>query len=208
MTDLHHGNETQNDPILIVGYCTACKKMIKQTDQYTVVNDGRGIRCAACELREKRLSLLQEIKMKKISLIVGAAVGVAVLAGLLAILLSRMDSLILTLLISLVCGLAAFTFTAQLFWSDFLQGIFLFFFKTFRFPGLIFTLDLEGIVWFICVKLLFAILGFVLSSLIFLFGLAFSMAVSLVSFPFTFIAYSSELKEEAERLNSSIQKEI
>ena len=90
---------------------------------------------------------------------------------------------------SIVAGIAGVTLVSQFFWGEFMLDFFMFFFKTFRAPLLIFTLDLDGIIWFICVKLLFAILGFLLSVTIFLLGLVLSLALSLIVFPFSLTAY-------------------
>ena len=91
--------------------------------------------------------------------------------------------------LSIVGGIAGVTLVSQFFWGEFMLDFFMFFFKTFRAPLLIFTLDLDGIIWFICVKLLFAILGFLLSVTIFIIGLLLSLALSLIVFPFSLTAY-------------------
>ncbi len=57
-----------------------------------------------------------------------------------------------------------------------------------RFPGLIFTWDIEGIAWLIGMKILFAILGFFISVFVFLFALSLSAALASVSFPFILIS--------------------
>jgi len=90
---------------------------------------------------------------------------------------------------SIVAGIAGVTLVSQFFWGEFMLDFFMFFFKTFRAPLLIFTLDLDGIIWFICVKLLFAILGFLLSATIFILGLLLSLALSLFVFPFALTSY-------------------
>ena len=51
-------------------------------------------------------------------------------------------------------------------------------------PGLIFTLDLDGIIWFLTVKLLFWILGIVLAILCGLLGICVGLAVSVFVYPY------------------------
>lgn len=58
---------------------------------------------------------------------------------------------------------------------------------TIRFPGLIFTWDLGGFVWLIGMKILFAILGFLLTAGLFLLAVSLSAFLAAVSFPFILI---------------------
>ena len=58
---------------------------------------------------------------------------------------------------------------------------------TIRFPGLIFSWDLGGFVWLIGMKILFAILGFLLTAGLFLLAVSLSAFLAAVSFPFILI---------------------
>ena len=53
-----------------------------------------------------------------------------------------------------------------------------------KFPGLIFTLNLDGIIWLLTVKLLFWIIGFSIASIAFLGATALGMLLSIFVFPF------------------------
>ena len=53
-----------------------------------------------------------------------------------------------------------------------------------RFPGLIFTLDLDGIIWLITVKLLFWVLGFLIAILFGILAIALGLLISLVVYHF------------------------
>jgi hypothetical protein len=53
-----------------------------------------------------------------------------------------------------------------------------------RMPGLIFTLDLDGIIWLLTVKLLFWILGIVLAVICGILGIAIGLIVSIFVYPF------------------------
>ncbi len=53
-----------------------------------------------------------------------------------------------------------------------------------RMPGLIFTLDLDGIIWLLTVKLLFWILGFVLAALCGILAITLGLVVSVFVYPF------------------------
>ena len=58
---------------------------------------------------------------------------------------------------------------------------------TIRFPGLIFSWDLGGFVWLIGMKILFAVLGFLLTAGLFLLAVSLSAALAAVSFPFVLV---------------------
>ncbi len=56
-----------------------------------------------------------------------------------------------------------------------------------KFPGLIFTWDLGGFAWLIVMKILFAVLGFIIGVLALLFAIVLSAALGAISFPFVLI---------------------
>jgi len=56
-----------------------------------------------------------------------------------------------------------------------------------RFPGLIFSWSIEGFIWVIAMKILFAILGFLFGLLALIFGILLSAALGGISFPFVLI---------------------
>ena len=53
-----------------------------------------------------------------------------------------------------------------------------------KFPGLIFTLDLDGIIWLLTVKLVFWIIGFLLATLVGLLAVALGLVLSVFVYPF------------------------
>ena len=86
-----------------------------------------------------------------------------------------------------VLGILAFTLISCLildnnFVGDMIAEIFSWGFV--RMPGLIFTLDLDGIIWLLTVKLLFWILGFVLATFCGILAIALGLVVSLFVYPF------------------------
>ena len=58
---------------------------------------------------------------------------------------------------------------------------------TIKFPGLIFSWDLGGFVWLIGMKILFAVLGFLLTAGLFMLAVGLSAALAVVSFPFILV---------------------
>lgn len=56
-----------------------------------------------------------------------------------------------------------------------------------KMPGLIFTWDLEGVMWLIAMKILFLILGVILTGLVLMFAIGLSAFLAAISFPFVLI---------------------
>lgn len=56
-----------------------------------------------------------------------------------------------------------------------------------KFPGLIFSWDIDGIKWFIAMKILFAIIGFFIGLFALCFAIALTMFLSIISFPFVLV---------------------
>ena len=54
-------------------------------------------------------------------------------------------------------------------------------------PGLIFTLDLDGIIWMLTVKLLFWILGIILAIICALLAISLGLILSIVVYPFALV---------------------
>lgn len=187
-------------PRVIIGYCDACKKPIEQNSAYHVYPATRGgaqrIVCKACfdrdEARRKRTAYEEERKNFRRSMIVATLVAVAVvLVGVIAAIAAKNP----IYLVSIAVAVALFFFVAQCFWTSYALDLLLFFCRSFRLPGLIFTLDLDGILWFIFVKLLFGLLTGMLSVLLFAVGLCISMVVGVVTFPFCLPTEIKKLKE-------------
>lgn len=66
-----------------------------------------------------------------------------------------------------------------------------------RFPGIIFELDLDGILWLLTVKLAFWILGFMLATAALIFGVVLGIVVSIFVYPFA-LSKSYKRPEETE----------
>ena len=86
-----------------------------------------------------------------------------------------------------VVGILAFTLISCLildnnFVGDMVLEIFSWGFV--KMPGLIFTLDLDGIIWLLTVKLLFWILGFILAIICGILAIALGLVVSVFVYPF------------------------
>ena len=65
-------------------------------------------------------------------------------------------------------------------------------------PGLIFELDLDGIIWLLTVKLLFWILGFVLAILCGILAIALGLIVSIFVYPYALVVNLRSNPDEVE----------
>ncbi len=195
-----------SEPRIIVGYCDRCKRPIDQRENYTVEHHGRGtgtqyLYCPQCkhemDLRDAKYEYSHCKKMFKWSMLWGGIAGGAVV--LLSVILAIVFKESLALLL-LAPAAMAFAFTAQCFWDGFLVEFLQFFLHTFRMPLIIFHLDLDGIIWFITVKLFLMVLSGFLSALLFVLGLLLTFIISIFVFPFTLLAKLHQMKKLKQTL--------
>lgn len=119
----------------------------------------------------------------------GAVAGIAGLVGALS------NGYYLGIPLALLAGYAIFAFLFCVFNDSAVTAVVVFMGnRSIRWPALLFTLDVDGILWFICVKLLFAVLGFLFGIFLALLGVVLGMALSVFLFPFTLHAVVREYK--------------
>ncbi len=188
---------------IINGYCEECKKPVGP-NEYVVTHSGRGgsiqhIYCNECNekrIRSARIYAYDEFKRQnKKSLILGSliALGVTALFCIMFMVIIKLEPLWATGLIAVGVFICWLAFGIQVFWEDsVVPDIFFFFLKSFTFPGVIFTLDLDGIIFLILVKVGGAILCAILSVIVFLFGLLFTPIASIFILPFAAIKRAFE----------------
>ncbi|MCM1438681.1 MAG: helix-turn-helix domain-containing protein [Roseburia sp.] len=87
-----------------------------------------------------------------------------------------------------VFGVAYFSFVMQMFWDGVVKEMFFFFLKSFQMPGVIFTLDLDGLLFLLLVKVGGAILSVILSVIFFLIGMIITPIGSIMILPFAAVA--------------------
>ena len=196
--------ETVVEQKIINGYCEDCKKPVGP-GEYVVTGGGRSIQHIYCnECNQKRIhanNLYEYSEFKrqnKKSLILGLliALGATALFCVLFMVIIKLHPLWGTALLAVGVFIGWGAFGIQVFWEDsVVLDIFTFFLKSFSFPGVIFTLDLDGILFLIFVKLLGAIICTLLSVIVFLFGLLFTPVASVFILPFAAIKRAVEGKK-------------
>ena len=120
----------------------------------------------------------------------GIAGGVVALGIALAVFLTHTDAVhpALGVLYSVLIGYGIFAMLYCIISGSYIGEVFVWCASlSIKFPGLIFTWDLEGFAWLIVMKILFAILGFLIGVFALLFAIVFSSALGMVSFPFVLI---------------------
>lgn len=206
-------------PKIICGYCDLCNKPVSNGEYMVMRPKTRGgaqqILCLDCRKKVAAQERIDEQNRKNYeyskfkstnvkSIIWGAVVGVAVLV-IFALSLTLAGDMPASLAVpfAIVFGIAGFSFTMQMFWDGAVNDLFFFFLKSFKMPGVIFTLDLDGILFLIFVKLFGAILGAILSVVFFLLGMIITPLGSVFILPFAAIKRSIEgakLKKEASQI--------
>ena len=104
----------------------------------------------------------------------------------------------LSVLFAVIAGYGIFSMLYCIISGSYIGDVFLWCASlSIKFPGLIFSWDIEGIIWVICMKILFAILGFIIGVLALLFAIAFSALLGMFSFPFVLIHNNRTNYEDA-----------
>ncbi len=197
--------ETVVEQKIINGYCERCKKPVGP-NEYVVTHSGRGghyqhIYCNKCKAEmdasDRRHAYSSHKSATVKSIIWGAVAGVIALVLALVALLVGDPTFpkAAAVVIAVIAGVAFFSFVMQMFWDGVVNDMFFFFLKSFKMPGVIFTLDLDGIIFLLLVKIGGAILGVFLSVIFFLIGMLITPLGSILILPFASIARSVEAKK-------------
>lgn len=189
----------------VLGYCTTCGNVVTEEN----VSQMRPVLlCKDCAIDAQKRRAQEEIKRKEAEakkieaariaekrkqdaniaarnkglIWAGVISGILLIIMLIFAFLSK-DSIGKGILSALIVSLFAFTFVSQLFWEGFILEACIFGGKTIGTPGVIFSLDLDGLFFLIAVKLIFAILRL----LIFLLTSLLSVCFAVLCSPFTFV---------------------
>ena len=116
----------------------------------------------------------------------GIPVGVVVLVlSMIALLMNGQYHPGISVLVSILLGYATFATLYCILSGSFIEELFLSIASwSIQLPGVIFTFDIEGLIFLIAVKILFVILGFFLGIFVILLAFVISAVMSVVCFPF------------------------
>ena len=172
---VYAGEEYQREPFIL---CKSCHDR-KIADEKKRKEDA----IATQKLHEEIEK--DEVKRKRnIGLIVASVVfaALAILGGVMFG-IGEFETYTFTIVAWVIFCVCAFTFTSQMVWGGLVSDICTFGFVKVNFPGIIFSLDIDGILFFIFVKLLF---GFFSIFLWLIFGLITSL-IAIAASPIIFI---------------------
>ena len=169
-----HGRHTRTVSVGQTYYHKACLEEVKKERA-----------AAAARVRAANTS-----KAKKMSFGWGIAGGVVAFGIALAIFLCNTQYVhpALGVLFSVLIGYGIFAMLYCIISGSYIGEVFVWCAGlSIKFPGLIFSWDLEGFAWLIAMKILFAVLGFLIGVFALLFAIGFSALLGFVSFPFVLI---------------------
>lgn len=181
----------QAKPVLAL--CEKCNKPIFDSDDIVRLNkfgETKGIICSECDavIKQQQCEEITEfsINQRKKSFLCSSLIAFAVLLCevlyLITIKVSTLD-VITAVLIPIMtfcfssCLILKNNFVGEMFISIASWGFV-------RFPGLIFSFDLDGFIWLIGMKILFLILGVILGFLATILALIVSLFISIFVYPF------------------------
>ena len=188
-----NNNDDKKENLPIIGVCKSCGKNVK-LGEGAVFTGARGIQYCKCndcldkeakQLEKKKESKLKNIKLRTwilspiIGLIVGVLVGVgtnAVELPMAIVVAYAIISGILTFT-GMVCVFAKNNFVGEV-WEDICEWGFI------RLPGVIFTLDLDGFIWLITVKLVLWAIGILIAIVAVIAATFVAGILSIFVFPF------------------------
>ena len=183
---------------IVLAVCEQCNKPIfngSEIVRKVVGYDGHTkILCKDCDKKNKvqqyNESVQYGISQRKKSYIKGGIFsGLITLFLLFGVLSDASTSTAENIITASVLGILFFPFLSCLylhnnFIMDMVAGIATW---SIRFPGVIFSLDLDGIIWLITVKLLFWVLGVLISICCFIFAIIMGLIVSPFVYPFALV---------------------
>lgn len=163
------------------------------------VNVGQTYYHEAClaEVKKERAEAAERTRAakasraKKLSFGWGIVGGVVAFGIALALFLAAGKDLVhpaLSVLFSVLIGYGIFAMLYCIISGSYIGDVFLWCASlSIKFPGLIFSWSIEGFAWLIVMKILFAVLGFLIGVCALLFAIVLSAALGGISFPFVLI---------------------
>ena len=196
---------------VILAYCDTCDKPLYNPKEYQVrIENGvqhttclqcipkkeeakRKARDAQLDMQRKQMQEEEASHFKK-GLLWGI-LGAVVLAVLMLIgSISSEEGAITVIVASVVGAYGGYAMVSQFVWGNSVWSVFSFFFRSFRLPGVIFTLSIDGLLFLIFVKLFGAILSAIISVILFIIGFFVTWFYAMIIFPFALIKQIHDIR--------------
>lgn len=131
-------------------------------------------------------------RRRTISFIVAGIIAAAFLVLVIAVISKNFT--FGSLVTGLVLTYAVFSFVCMLFYDSAVGNIVSYMCSaSIKFPGLIFTFDLDGFIWLIAMKLLFAVIGFLFGLICTILGFILGIVIAPFVFPYIMIRLNREI---------------
>ena len=184
----------EQKPTLAV--CEQCNKPIYESSDIVRIKNGRGpntILCKSCDTKNKQKdqqnNIAYGVSQRRKSFVWGGIISGALIA-IFTIMAINNNWDFGNTAIWIGLSVLLFPFISCLFLkNNFVEDMVITVgsWGFVRFPGLIFSLDLDGIIWLLTVKLLFWILGFILAALCGILALVLGLVVSIFVYPYALV---------------------
>lgn len=189
ITETEKKDAEQDKPMLAV--CEICNRPIYNGDEIVRETTGRKkLICSNCAEKQQAEEFLKTAQYRKSqrkkSFIWATIISMAFLVvGIICSINNKFNAGEICTMCFICIGV--FTFVSCLFLkNNFVEELFLSIasWGVVKFPGLIFSFDLDGITWLICMKILFAVLGFLIGLCAILLALLICVPLSIFVYPF------------------------
>ncbi|MFA6611157.1 MAG: helix-turn-helix transcriptional regulator [Bacilli bacterium] len=186
-----------NEPVKpVLGVCEVCNKPIYESSNIYRWTTGRQqtghVSCKECQKKKeemlKQQKIAKSISRRKKSFWIGGLISGGWIAITIATAISNKDASVILPNVGL--AIVAFTYLSCLILGNNFIGemtLSIFSWGFVRMPGVIFTLDLDGLIWLLTVKLLFWILGIILALICGAFAILLGLVLSVFTYPFAII---------------------
>jgi transcriptional regulator with XRE-family HTH domain len=187
-------NLAEKDPVIL---CKKCKgKRIAEEKARIEAEENRKLELSALAERKKKQDMDSMRHHRNKSLIWAGIAAIPLLIICIVNIFSDISSADTWsgVLGIIILDYAIFSFVFIMFYDTFIKDAVLYMFTaSVNWPGLIFTFDLDGLIWLIAMKLLFAVLGFIIGVLAAMAGLIFGLIASMIAFPFVLLNYMRKI---------------
>ena len=208
---------------VVLAYCDVCDKPLYNPKEYqvSIENGIQHTTCLDCvpkkeemkrkaeqekiaaankarqeqQARERKVRQDDEIHDLRKGLLWGIVGGIALAVISLIVTISAQENIGIVIASGVVGLYGGYAMLAQFIWVNSVWDVFGFFLRTLRLPGVIFTLDLEGFLFLIFVKVLGAVISALFSVILFLIGFFVTWIYAMIIFPFALIKEIRDIKQ-------------
>lgn len=207
------GKQLESKPQAI-GYCKTCGIAVTK-ENYGA--ESPYVMCKSCyktylegqtSEREKKEEVLREMKkQRRKSIFTGIAFGILplILAFVCVFSFPAEDTDTWVAFIAcIVLSYCVFSFVATLRLDSPVQHMMLFMLtRSVKWPGIIFSFDLEGLFFLIGLKILFAALSFIVGVLLAVVGVIVGLIISPFVFPISIVKFNRDIKQQQQRVEQT-----